>query len=151
MTTSAMVSINSNCTSSTEARMVPVRSVKIVTFTEAGSRGLKLGKKLLDAVDHADDVGAGLALNIHQDRGIVIGPRGLQSVFHAIAYSGDIRNANRSAVAVRDDDRLIRLAAKKLIVGADGVGLLRPVERAFGLIDVGVGECGAKIFQAHAV
>ena len=34
-TTSAMVSINSNCTSRTEARMVVVRSVKMRNSTEA--------------------------------------------------------------------------------------------------------------------
>jgi len=36
-TTSATVSINSNCTSETEARIVVVRSVKIERFTEDGS------------------------------------------------------------------------------------------------------------------
>src|ERR1035437_4189610 len=37
MTTSATVSINSNSTSATEARMVVVRSVKMVTGTEDGN------------------------------------------------------------------------------------------------------------------
>ena len=36
ITTKATVSISSNCTSSTEARMVLVRSVNMETFTAAG-------------------------------------------------------------------------------------------------------------------
>src|SRR5205809_3021534 len=43
MTTSATVSINSNCTSSTEARMVVVRSVKTETWTEEGKEPLSCG------------------------------------------------------------------------------------------------------------
>ena len=37
ITTRPMVRTSVNCTSSTEARMVVVRSVRIVTSTEAGS------------------------------------------------------------------------------------------------------------------
>ena len=45
MTTSATVSINSNCTSSTEARMVVVRSVKTETWTEEGKEPLSCGSR----------------------------------------------------------------------------------------------------------
>ena len=44
ITTSAMVSISSNSTSFTDARMVFVRSVKISRFTPAGSDCLSCGK-----------------------------------------------------------------------------------------------------------
>ena len=37
-----MVSISSNCTSFTEARMVVVRSVRMLTFTDAGSVAFEL-------------------------------------------------------------------------------------------------------------
>src|SRR2546425_8234606 len=43
MTTSATVSISSNCTSLTEARMVVVRSVKTETWTEEGIEALSCG------------------------------------------------------------------------------------------------------------
>ena len=46
-TTSATVSINSNCTSDTEARMVVVRSVRMETLTEVGSDALSCGSKFL--------------------------------------------------------------------------------------------------------
>ena len=58
ITTSAMVSISSNCTSSTDARMVMVRSVRICTSIDGRQRGLQLRQQLLDAVDHVDDIGA---------------------------------------------------------------------------------------------
>src|SRR5271169_1609362 len=44
-TTSATVSINSNCTSETEARMVVVRSVRIETWTEDGKVAFNCGKR----------------------------------------------------------------------------------------------------------
>src|SRR5439155_25448992 len=47
MTTSAMVSISSNCTSCTEARMVWVRSVRIATLTDEGSEAWSTGNSFL--------------------------------------------------------------------------------------------------------
>ena len=45
ITTRAMVSSSSNSTSSTDARMVVVRSVRICTFTEAGSDARSWGSR----------------------------------------------------------------------------------------------------------
>ena len=47
ITTSAMVSMSSNCTSATDARMVEVRSVKMDTSTDEGSEALSCGKRAL--------------------------------------------------------------------------------------------------------
>jgi hypothetical protein len=47
ITTSATVSINSNCTSWTEARMVVVRSVRTLTCTPAGSDAVSCGSRLV--------------------------------------------------------------------------------------------------------
>ena len=47
ITTSATVSIISNCTSRTEARMVTVRSVRMETSTEAGRLALSCGSSFL--------------------------------------------------------------------------------------------------------
>ena len=43
ITTSAMVSTSVNCTSATDARIVCVRSVRTVTFTDAGSETCSCG------------------------------------------------------------------------------------------------------------
>ena len=68
MTTSATVSINVNCTSATEARMVWVRSEMIETLIAGRDRGLEHRQHRLDPVDGLDDVGAGLALDAKDDR-----------------------------------------------------------------------------------
>ena len=47
MTTSAIVNISSSCTSRTEARIVVVRSVSIVTFTAEGSEAWSWGRRAL--------------------------------------------------------------------------------------------------------
>src|SRR5665213_4525684 len=46
-TTNAMVSINSHCTSLTDARIVVVRSVKTVKSTDGGRVALNWGKRWL--------------------------------------------------------------------------------------------------------
>ena len=60
-TTRITAKASSICTSRTEARMVVVRSVSTATSSEAGSVSRSCGSSALDAVDHLDDVGAGLA------------------------------------------------------------------------------------------
>ena len=47
ITTRAMVSISSNSTSSTEARMVMVRSVRVFSSTEAGREARSWGSRAL--------------------------------------------------------------------------------------------------------
>ena len=54
--------------------MVVVRSVRIVTsIEEAASCGA--AAELLHPVDHVDNVGAGLPLNVQDDGGNVVHPR----------------------------------------------------------------------------
>ena len=71
ITTSTMVSINSNCTSLTEALMVAVRSVKIAMFTAAGNPAWSWATAFY-SVHNANNVGTGLPLDIHNDRRIEI-------------------------------------------------------------------------------
>ena len=65
---------SSNSTSATEARIVIVRSVRTATSIAAGSDACSCGQQRLDAVDHLDDVGAGLALDVEDDRGHAVHP-----------------------------------------------------------------------------
>ena len=57
--------------------MVVVRSVSTVTSTDGGSEALELRQQRLDAVDHADDVGARLALDVDDHRRRLVHPRRL--------------------------------------------------------------------------
>ena len=87
--------------------------------------GLQLRQELVDAVDDGDDVGAGLALNVDDDGGLAIHPRGLLRVFGGVDDGGHVGGADGGAVAIGDDDGLVVGAREQLVVGADGVGLAR--------------------------
>ena len=109
----ATASISSNCTSWTEARMVVVRSVSTVTWTDEGKRALQLRQQLLDAVDDFDDVGAGLALDVDDHRRRRRSSRPPAGVFHVVDDIGHVRQMDRRAVAIGDDR-----AADILVLGS---------------------------------
>ena len=109
-----------------------------VDFDRRRKCGLKLREKLLHAVDDGDDVGARLALNVENDRRILIGPGGLFAVFHTVDDVGNIADTNRSAVAISNDQRLVAVAREQLVVRADGVGLMQAVESTLGHVHIGL-------------
>ena len=67
-----MVSASVNSTSSTEARMVVVRSRMVSTLMAGGMLGGQPRQLRLDLVDRLDDVGAGLLEDGQQDAGLVV-------------------------------------------------------------------------------
>ena len=136
MTTRAIVSISSNSTSSTDARIVVVRSVRIATSIDGGQRGAQLRQQRLDAVDDGDDVRAGLALDVQDDGRRLVHPRGLLDVLGVVDDGRHVGEVDGRAVPVGDDERAVLVAREELIVGADRVRLLRAVEGALGLVDV---------------
>ncbi len=99
ITTSATASSNSKRTSRTDARMVIVRSVSTATSTAAGSDALQLRQHPLDAVDHLDDVGARLALDVEDDCRRLVGPGRQLRVLGAIRTSAT--SASRTAAPLR--------------------------------------------------
>src|ERR1700731_2664374 len=103
--TSTTLSISVNCTSCTEARMVTVRSLTTVRFTLAG-----------------------IPLDIDDHRGRALVPAAGAVVLQAIDDDGDVADGDRRAVAVGDDDGLVGVGGGNLIVGGNGIGLLRAVE-----------------------
>ena len=103
------------------------------------------------AIDHGDDIRAGLPLNIENDGRIVVGPGSLLGVFHAVDNRSDIRQPHRPAIAVGNDQRAIAVAGNELIVRADGVGLVRAVKRALGHVNVGLAERNAQILETKTV
>ena len=77
----------------------------------SGESSLKLGQKFLDAINYTDDVGTGLALNIHQDGGFLICPGGLQGIFNPVGYIRHVGDANGSAIPIGHDDRTVGVPA----------------------------------------
>ncbi len=72
-------------------------------------------------------------------------------IFHAVNHGRDIRQPHRRAIPIRHDHRPITVAGDELIVGSDRVRLMQAIECAFGLVDIGLAQGGAQIFQAHAI
>ncbi len=99
---------------------------------------MQLRQQFFDAVHYSDDVGAGLPLNIQDDRGILVCPRRLLHVLHTFEHGGNVGEANGRAIAIGDDERAVAVTGNELIVGVDGVGLMRAVERPLGLVNVGL-------------
>ena len=128
--TSTTLRISVNCTSWTEARMVTVRSVTTVRLTPAGIARCSLGNFGADLAHHLDHVGAGLALDVDDDGRRALVPAADAVVLQPVDDDGDVADGDRRAVAVGDDDRLVGLGRRDLVVGGDGVGLLRAVERS---------------------
>ena len=116
-----------------------------------GQGGLELGQEALDAVHHRDDVGPGLALDIYDDGGRLVHPRRELDVFDAVDDVGHVGQPHGGAVLVGDDDLLVLVTRQELIVRPDGEGLPRPLEIALRLIDVGLPEDDAQVFEAEPV
>ena len=57
---------------------------------------------------------------------------------------------HRRAVAVGDDQLIIGIRIEKLVIGVDGIGSPRAVERALRQIDVGLADDIAHVFEADA-
>ena len=131
--------------------MSVVRSVRVVIVDARGQIGLQLRHQQLDALDHADGVGAGLALHVENDRRGLVHPGGLLGVLHPVDDVGDVVQKDRSIVAIGDDDVLVVAAGDQLIVGVDLVVLAGPVEVALGLVDAGGNQRGSYRFQVDAV
>ena len=116
-----------------------------------GQSALQLRQQFLDAVHHLDDVGAGLPLNIDDDRRHVVHPCRLLHVLGIVDDVGDVGQMHRRAIPVCHDERPVLRTGEKLIVGGNGERTLRPVEGSLGLIDVGRHDGAAQIFQAQSV
>ena len=112
-----------------------------------GQVGLDLRQKLFDAVNDLDDVRAGLALDVDDDRRRLVHPRRELRVFHVVNHVRHVGQNHRRAILIRDDERAVILAGEKLIVGVDFISLLRPVKISLRLIDAGLLQRGAHVFE----
>ena len=150
-TTRPTDSVSSNSTSLTEARMVTVRSVSGVIVDRLRQRRGQRRQQRLDAVDDLDDVRAGLALDVDEQRRRPVHPRRQPRVFGGDLDRGDVGEQHRRAVAVGDDRFEIVAGIADLVVGVDGERLRRAVEIALRRIDVEVGDGRAQVVEVEAV
>ena len=106
---------------------------------------------MLDAIDHFDHVRARLALDVENDRGRVVGPRGQARVLRAVDDVGDVRDADWRAVLVGDDQVAIFVGRLELIVRVDRRRPARSIEAALRLIDIRAGDRHPQVFHAETI
>ena len=111
----------------------------------------QLRHQRLHALDHPDDVGAGLPVHDHHDRQLAVGKAQIAQVLHRIEYLADVGQAHRRAVAVGDHQRFVVRRLDGLIVGIDLVALDPDVDAPLGTVGIGAGERRADVFEADAV
>ena len=114
-------------------------------------RALQPRQLALDALHGLDHVGAGLALDVDDDGGLAVVPGADLVVLEPVDDLGDVLEQHRRVVAVGDDDVAIGLGGGDLLVGGDGVGLVRAVERAGRAGDIGADDHRAQILEPDAV
>ena len=70
-----------------------------------GHAGLELGQQFFDVVDHRDDIGAGLPLDVDDHRGRVVHPGRQPLVFNVVDHLGHVGKPYGRALLKRDDER----------------------------------------------
>ena len=139
-----------NCTSEIEGADGLGAVGQDVELDAGRQRGLQLRQLGLDQVDGLDHVGAGLALNGQDDRRLFVDESADLIVLGRFDDVADVADTHRRAVAVGDDQVLVGVRLEQLIVGAEREGLVRTVQRALWLIDVGLHQHVADVFEADA-
>ncbi len=70
-------------------------------------------------------------------------------VLRSVRSVADVADANRRAIAVGDDDVVVRIGLGQLIVGRDGEALVLAEECALGGVGRGIGKCAANVFEGE--
>ena len=151
MTTRKMVSSSVNCTSSTAARMVWVRSLMNSILIAGGIAATSLRQQRFDLVDGLNDVGARLLEHHQEHAALAVGPGCLLGVFRSGDGAADVANPQRPAIAIGDDDVVPVLRIQQLVVGVDGIGPLVAVDIALGAVDGRHRDLAADVFQRQSL
>ena len=117
----------------------------------AGQRGGHARQLRLHRVDGLDDVGAGLAVENDQHRGLAVGEAGVAQIFDRIDDLADVGQLDRRIVAVGDDEVAVLGGVARLVVGVDLVVTVAVLDGALRAVGVGGGERGAHVFEPDAV
>ena len=125
-----MVSSSVSLTSCTASRIETERSLTRRCRPTRGSCASKLRQHGLDAVDHLDRVGVGLALDGQRDRALAVEPAGRLACLEAVLTSRDVAQPDRVAVAGGDDQVGELGGVGSWRVRLQGQRLARALERA---------------------
>eukprot|EP01022_Parablepharisma_sp_SALTPOND_P004196 TRINITY_DN118_c0_g1_i13.p1 TRINITY_DN118_c0_g1~~TRINITY_DN118_c0_g1_i13.p1 ORF type:complete len:2030 (+),score=744.92 TRINITY_DN118_c0_g1_i13:50280-56369(+) len=112
---------------------------------------LQLWQQGAHVIDRVDDVGAGLAVDDDQHRGLAIGGAGIAHIGHRVTHLGHVAHAYRRAIAVGDDQRRIFGGGLGLVVGVDLPVAFIVFQYALGTVGIGGRHRRAHIGAADAV
>src|SRR5260370_15897271 len=101
----------------------------------------------MNVVDRLDDVGLRLLCDDEQDRGLTIEPGRRKRVTYPRCDRRDGREPHQRAAGRPHDDWIIVGGVKPLIIGGDGLLLLRTIEKANRAGRVGFDNCGAHVLH----
>ena len=116
--------------------MVVVRSRTMVVSMPVGMVALMDGKLRANPVDSLDDVGAGLAEDDDGNRALAVQISGGADVLHRVGDLRDVGQADGCAVVIADDERLVVVGVRDLIVGENVGGHQAVGDLAFGQVGV---------------
>ena len=139
------------CTSRTEARIVSVRSVTMVSWMPDGIAACSRGSAAFTSCTVCTMLAPGWRWMSSTTAGWSLVPRGDPVVLHAVDHAADVAQAHRRAVAPGDHQVPVGGGIDQLVVGADGEGQARSVEAALGAVHVGVGDGGAHVLHGKAI
>ena len=105
--------------------MVTVRSVSTATSIAAGSVACSCGSSALMLSTTSMTLAPGWRWMLRMTAGVVVHPGAELVVLGAVDDVGDVGQAHRRAVLVGDDQDLVVVGARELVVGVDGVGAHR--------------------------
>ena len=120
ITTSAMVSASVNSTSRTEARMVVVRSRMVSTFIAGGMVAVSRGSCALIWSTVSMTLAPGCLKTTSRMLRLLFFQAATVWSFAPVDRVADVAHADRRAVAVGDDDVVVLLRPRELVVGRDG-------------------------------
>ncbi|MNK83010.1 hypothetical protein D3C87_1028030 [compost metagenome] len=129
-----------------------LRAIRQHRHFEAGRQVVgNARQQCLDTVDHLDDVGTRLTLDVQQYRLILVGPRSETFVLGAIDNFRHVLEPQRRAVLVGEDQVGVILGRGQLVVGVEHRHPRRAVKVTLRLVDVGSTDQGAHVRQVQAV
>ncbi len=137
-------------TSSTEARTVSVRSLSTFTSIPCGSDAWSCGRSAFTRSATWMTFAPGWRWTLRMMARLSLAQPASWAFSTPSTDAGHVRQANRRAVGVRDDERLEAGGLEELVVRRERVVLPRAVDVALGLVDVRRDQRAAHVLQREA-
>ena len=86
-----------------------------------------------------------------QDRRLAVGKAGIAEVLDPVGDFSDIRQVDRRAVAIGNDQGPIIVGLVGLVIGVNLLALVADIDAAFRAVGIGARQRGTNVFQTDPV